>query len=323
VRAVPALVALAALAAAAVARGADGAIELNQEVALAGDVLPGDTPGFPITLSQPGRYRLTGNLMVESEFDSAVFVESNDVSVDLGGFQVLGPNRCTTGGTCTSPGSGVGIDALAEVANTHVYNGVVRGLGSSGVRLSEHSQVDHVRAFDNAVVGIAAGAYSRVSDCLAEQNGTGIEVFTGRVERSVARGNLAGGIVTFGQAEVRDNTASMNGGTGITAQLASITVRNSARGNGIDGIRSPGFVRSNVAQGNGRCGIVAFNHALLEANSTGGNGFAGLHFRIGQIGYKRNVVVDATPFTMSVPATNLGGNLCGTCTAVANSTCDF
>src|SRR5438046_162421 len=38
----------------------DGVVEINQARALAGGVTRGDAPGFPVTISQPGSYRLTG-----------------------------------------------------------------------------------------------------------------------------------------------------------------------------------------------------------------------------------------------------------------------
>ena len=38
----------------------EGVIDINQARALAGGVTPGDTPGFPVTVSQSGSYRLTG-----------------------------------------------------------------------------------------------------------------------------------------------------------------------------------------------------------------------------------------------------------------------
>ena len=40
----------------------DGVTLIDQNKALAGSVTPGDTPGFPVTISQPGSYRLSGNL---------------------------------------------------------------------------------------------------------------------------------------------------------------------------------------------------------------------------------------------------------------------
>src|SRR6185436_8638324 len=40
----------------------DGTILIDQNRALAGNVTPGDAPGFPVTISQPGSYKLSGNL---------------------------------------------------------------------------------------------------------------------------------------------------------------------------------------------------------------------------------------------------------------------
>ena len=37
-------------------------IKIDQDKAVAGGITPGDGPGFPITLTQPGRYVLTSNL---------------------------------------------------------------------------------------------------------------------------------------------------------------------------------------------------------------------------------------------------------------------
>jgi hypothetical protein len=37
---------------------------INQAAAKAGGITPGDDPGFPATLSLPGRHKLTGNLKV-------------------------------------------------------------------------------------------------------------------------------------------------------------------------------------------------------------------------------------------------------------------
>lgn len=51
---------------AAPAQGSDGVILINQSRALAGGVTSGDTPGFPVTISQAGSYPLTGNLQPTS-----------------------------------------------------------------------------------------------------------------------------------------------------------------------------------------------------------------------------------------------------------------
>jgi hypothetical protein len=40
----------------------DGQLEINQACAVNTGCFPGDDPGFPVTITQPGSYRLTGNL---------------------------------------------------------------------------------------------------------------------------------------------------------------------------------------------------------------------------------------------------------------------
>ena len=42
-------------------------IALNDDMAIKGGVTPGDAPGYPITITHPGRYRLTSNLYPPGE----------------------------------------------------------------------------------------------------------------------------------------------------------------------------------------------------------------------------------------------------------------
>ena len=86
----------------------DGVIEINQASALAGNVAIGDsTPGFPVTLTAPGSYRLTSNLAVANAATNVIEITGNDVTLDLNGFTIQGPVVC--GGTpllCNNPGGG-------------------------------------------------------------------------------------------------------------------------------------------------------------------------------------------------------------------------
>ena len=41
------------------AEAVDGVQLINQELALAGNVTPGDEPGFPVTITRSGSYRLS------------------------------------------------------------------------------------------------------------------------------------------------------------------------------------------------------------------------------------------------------------------------
>jgi hypothetical protein len=61
-----ALVLCTALIATPLAFAADGEILITQTRALQGGITPGDAPGFPITLTQPGAYKFASNITVPS-----------------------------------------------------------------------------------------------------------------------------------------------------------------------------------------------------------------------------------------------------------------
>jgi hypothetical protein len=71
------------------AMAVDGVVLLDQNKALMGSVTPGDAPGFPITISQPGSYKLDGNLTVPSG-GTAIEITVPNVSIDLNGFSIVG-----------------------------------------------------------------------------------------------------------------------------------------------------------------------------------------------------------------------------------------
>src|SRR6266436_5972961 len=80
----------------------DGVVLIDQNHALAGNITPGDAPGFPVTISQPGSYRLTGNLVVPDVNTTAIQITADFVTVDLNGFSIIGPNVCTPNPTTCS-----------------------------------------------------------------------------------------------------------------------------------------------------------------------------------------------------------------------------
>src|SRR5262245_45169596 len=56
------VLAAAASVFAAPASALDGEVLIDQAKVNAGGITPGDEPGFPVTLSRRGKYKLTGNL---------------------------------------------------------------------------------------------------------------------------------------------------------------------------------------------------------------------------------------------------------------------
>src|SRR5436190_10630805 len=88
----------------------DGIVLIDQNRALAGGVTPGDAPGFPVTISLAGSYRLSGNLTVPDANTTAINITADNVTIDLNGFSIIGPVVCTPIGTpvtsCSPSGSG-------------------------------------------------------------------------------------------------------------------------------------------------------------------------------------------------------------------------
>jgi hypothetical protein len=198
----------------------DGVVLIDQTRALAGNVTPGDTPGFPVTLSLPGSYRLSGNLTVPADVNSGIVIAADNVTLDLNGFQLAG-----------STGTGGGIVDLGFRRGIVVRNGSVTNFGS-GVFLdaSTGTEVSQVRAFGNTGLGIHPGFNSIVTDSVASDNLIGI--FASGI--GVARGNTvfrnrnAG--MQLGGGTVSNNTAFLNE-TGISVFCPANLVANMANEN--------------------------------------------------------------------------------------------
>jgi hypothetical protein len=258
------------------AHAVDGVIEINQARAKAGGVTPTDNPLLPVSINQAGSYRLTGNLDVTdnsarpsgtmAENMTAITVTADNVTIDLNGFTIKGPNVCSgTPLVCNAVGTGAGIAlGTSSVTAVTVFNGIVRGMGGVGVSLGLSARVDGVQAESNGgagiVTGINTGAGSLVTNCTANRNGgTGVAAVT--ISNSSATENKGGGFAGFTMTgcsafqnegtgfsgfTVTNSTAVGNGGTGIFAQTVANCLAN---GNTFDGIDAT-TVTGSTATGN-------------------------------------------------------------------------
>jgi hypothetical protein len=255
----------------------DGVVDLNQARALLGQLSESDTAGFPITISKPGSYRLTSNLVVENAFTDAIAVQANDVTIDLNGFSIVGPTSCSEPPVlCTPTGIGVGVLSDLEAENVAVIDGVVRGMGFSAVLLHDRARVERVRATSNGANGIQVDEGSAVVESSAYTNG-------------------GDGIRTLRDSEVIGCIASLNGANGIETG---------------DGSR----VADSVATANGSAGIDAGNGSTVIGNAVWANGGLGLIVE-GSSGYAHNVLTannggDSEP-QVSAFGLQIGGNFCG------------
>jgi|GEM_PF-551828 len=293
--------------------------EIDQDCAVnTGCFGGGDSAGFPVTITQPGSYRLIGNLQVADPAKTAVLINAaGAVTLDLNGFRISGPADCSgSPASCTSTGAGSGVDT--STFNVTVRNGDVHGMGSVGVHLAAGALVENVRATGNGSNGIQAAQNSRIVDSTARKNGhDGIIADADSVlTNNVAVDNGNDGMSITG-SRASGNTASDNGMFGIECGGSCVIQGNRATGNADVGLRIPGAstIIGNVSNDNGGDGIInTFAAGTILNNTVLGNTGIGLQLR-GSSAYAHNLVRGNSGGTVS-GGVEIGQNLCGT-----NTTC--
>ncbi|MBY0401960.1 right-handed parallel beta-helix repeat-containing protein [Myxococcota bacterium] len=320
----------------------DGTLEINETCAVQTGCFAGDAAGYPVTITQPGSYRLTGNLAQPSAATAVLRVQANDVTIDLGGFEIAGTQTCPGNpASCAVAGIGWAIDAQS-VSGTSVANGAVRGT-ARGILLADHCRVDGLRVVETTLSGITAGigcsitgvvvarngsnglqlSQGTVTDSAAYDNGgTGFSAgFNATITSSSARRNGGAGIVGNSGSQVGNCVASENTGTGIVLSVAGTVVASSAYNNDGSGISAGAgsTIRFNSAYSNADAGIFASAGSQVIGNTARAN--TGFGLQLGDdVGYRENVLtsnngnVETQIGTILVSDTpiNLGSNVCGT-----------
>ncbi len=104
----------------------DGVVLIDQNRVMAGNVTLGDLPGFPVTITKSGSCRLSGNIVVPDFMTVGIRLNAPDITLDLNGFELLGPGNCDIGGggDCNLYlGSGI-----ASVGQSVITNGAIRNM---------------------------------------------------------------------------------------------------------------------------------------------------------------------------------------------------
>lgn len=271
----------------------NGVIEINQARALAGGVTAGDTAGFPVTISVPGSYRLTGNLTVPDANTTAIHISSGNVSLDLNGFTIAGPNTCNWTAplavACLANGSGTGVFSNSKA---DVRNGVIRGFGSEGV-VTFGGKLTDLLVSENGGTGVRALTNAAiVNRVISEQNGG-------------AGFNLDGGILT-------ESAANRNGNGGFVLNDVRVTgvVAKQNAGQGIN--LGSGIIANSISSFNGGDGIHINSRAVVADSLIYSNGGVGLNVVGGVIGYRGNTIQGNTGGQVTgVGALQVGPNVCG------------
>ena len=174
----------------------DGQIAINQARALAGGVTPGDAPGFPVTITQPGGYVLSGNLTVPDANTSAIVINASHVTIDLNGFAILGSTDCSTF-PCSGAGSGSGIAVPPGQVHITIRNGTIQGMGGFGIVLDGDSHlVEYMHVRSNGNSGISIGQSADPAGSIVQHNTVVRNGFIGI--------NIARGIVSHNTVDIND-----------------------------------------------------------------------------------------------------------------------
>jgi len=271
----------------------DGVVEINQTCAEDTGCFASDGPGFPVTITSPGSYRLTGSLALAAGL-TGIMVSADFVTIDLNGFEIAGPIVCSgTPATCPAIAQGDGITRTGVPTGTTVTGGTVRGMPGQGLLLGFGALVENMAIVGNSGSGVSASGSSIIRNSRIVGNGDiGVSASGSVITRSVVHGNGNGGI--FCQRSVVSGNAvtSNGGGQGINSNIGCTVTGNTVAQNAGVGIFSTrSLITSNTIYDNINEGIVGFSGSGYGSNVLGENNSGG-----SQVG--------------GTNAVEIGGNVC-------------
>lgn len=124
----------------------------------------------PVRITEPGSYVLTSTLRITDPDVTAIYVESDDVTIDLNGFTIIGPEIGDVG-----TGYGINTDVRNNVV---VRNGGVRGFfapAGACIHLpGSNNRIENVRVQSCPAEAIFVGPSGAVVDCQIAYSGSGV-----------------------------------------------------------------------------------------------------------------------------------------------------
>jgi len=228
---------------------------------------------LPCTISTSGLYYFTRDLTYAAASGNAINVAVNNVTIDLMGFNLIGPGKGSTTGIY-----------MAYRSNVEIRNGTISGFTDNGIRAAG-SDTNH-RIINVRVSGVGTESYvgsgimlfgssHLVKDCTVfGKFYTGIWVSSGsRVCGNMVYDN-GQGIQTGAGCSVADNTVYNNQYTGIYTSSAGCTVSGNTTYSNNYGIwvSSGSTVIGNTAYANELRGIQLNPYCLVDQNTAYDNG---------------------------------------------------
>ena len=224
------------------AGAADGEVLINQAAVNAGGITPGDGPGFPVTISQRGKYKLSGILAVPTGVDG-IDVTVEDVTIDFNGFTIR-----------SAPAGAAKIGISAFGARLTVMNGTVLGFGRGGIVTdAAFAVIENMRILNGSEVGVLVGNDARVL-------------------KSTISKNKFGGIECGARCLIQDNLVTLTLiGNGIRLQQGGVVLGNTIALNdsfGILALSAPvGFGNNSLSNNNGGGAQISNNLVPMHPNA--------------------------------------------------------
>ena len=195
---------------------------------------------LPLTITEPNSYYLVEDIDCTGMPDYAIIIECNDVTIDLMGYTLKGPD---SGGTF-----GIYMDGRS---NVEIRNGTLRDFGTVAIYEGSSNSIGHrvvnIRALSNKIGGIYLYGFGHlVKNC------------------TVAENFMGNGIIVSNGCTVTGNTCYNNGDDGIHVTslrnvIESNTVLLNDRGIDVDSTRN--FIAKNTATMNTTDYDIAGNNA--------------------------------------------------------------
>lgn len=165
-------------------------------------------------ITEPGSYFLTGVIGGLADGTTGITIASDDVTLDLNGYAMLGARPVSTNNNSAStgtPGNGHGIWVDGNRRNITVRNGIISDWGEAGLKAiaTSNSIFRDLQFNNNGAEGISVGDQNLLLRCQAQLN-------------------LENGIMGDDGINVVNSNAMYNGDKGIVLDSAGLVVNSSA-----------------------------------------------------------------------------------------------